>query len=312
VDRDLVVLPQPADYYIRYSPPDDDKTIEYELDAEDEDWIDSLDEEDDVPVGLTAEFAEVAIDRLEKALAAGRDIPNDASPRDPSPRDASPRDPSARDAAWPTSPTEESIPETLSDEEALATIEIAATVVGRIGRRCAYILAPAPPQHCAIYFMSDAMFCSPSREAVETVQEYWVGKRQAIIQKRVGCIYTRVAVDVKALADIGSMPFAQVDEAAAKYEKTMQKIDPHVGGSYTREQFIAAYGGTAEWDSAEPAKPPPSFTRRMSLIRRLQVHNPSLGSIVFVELTVGCTCQPQPEYDDPDSKTLFRPHWYTR
>ena len=32
------------------------------------------------------------------------------------------------------------------------------------------------------------LFCSPVREAVEIVHEYWVAKRQAIIQKQVGCI----------------------------------------------------------------------------------------------------------------------------
>jgi hypothetical protein len=69
----------------------------------------------------------------------------------------------------------------------------------------------------------------------------------------------------------------------------MHKIDPHVGGSYTREQFIAEYDGTAEWDEAEAAEPPPVVHRKMSLIRRLQ---------------------PPAEYDDPDRRTLFRPRWY--
>ena len=71
VDSNAVVLPQPPQF-ISYSSPDDNKVVEYELDAADEAWLDALDEEGDAPVGLTAEFVEVAVDRLEKALAAGR------------------------------------------------------------------------------------------------------------------------------------------------------------------------------------------------------------------------------------------------
>jgi len=33
----------------------------------------------------------------------------------------------------------------------------------------------------------------------------------------------------------------------------MQRIDPSDGNAYTREEFIDAYGGTAEWDRATPA-----------------------------------------------------------
>lgn len=47
---------------------------------------------------------------------------------------------------------------------------------------------------------------------------------------------------------------ASIDDGAAEEEV---RIDIEDGEAYTREEFIEAYGGTEEWDSAEPVVLPP-------------------------------------------------------
>eukprot|EP01043_Picozoa_sp_COSAG02_P077950 COSAG02_NODE_17317_length_1012_cov_2.899233_2_plen_135_part_01 len=50
----------------------------------------------------------------------------------------------------------------------------------------------------------------------------------------------------------------QRQAALAEAAAGARRIDPEDGNAYTREEFIEAYGGTAEWDRAQPLGGGPS------------------------------------------------------
>jgi hypothetical protein len=48
------------------------------------------------------------------------------------------------------------------------------------------------------------------------------------------------------------------DEVGGRCHRTQEyRVDPEDGYEYTREEFVEAYGGTEQWDAAEPAAPSP-------------------------------------------------------